>query len=75
QPLKPAVEKSFDIDSILHGHAHQLHKPSEYKHPIHQTKTSGVSARRDSLSDWFNEDRTKPTEYSPTQPSLLFQPK
>ncbi|CAF2104949.1 unnamed protein product [Rotaria magnacalcarata] len=75
QPLKPTVEQSYDIDDILHGHAHQLHKSSESKHPTHQTKVSAVSSKRESLSDWFDEDRTKPTKPSPTQPSLLFQPK
>jgi hypothetical protein len=74
QPSKPSVEQSFDIDAILHGHSMQPQQSSKVLHPIAPTKDSVSSARRDSLTDWLNEDRST-TKNHPNQPLNLFPQK
>lgn len=66
--FKPAVDQSFDIDAILQGRSNQHSKPAETKRHLQPAKNSATSSRRDSLSDWLNDDRAKPVKYSPRQP-------
>jgi hypothetical protein len=68
QPPKPSVDQSFDIDTILQGRSIQPQPPSKILHPIAPAKNSASSVRRDSLSDWLNEDRATTKNY-PNQPS------
>lgn len=58
QATKPVVEQSFDIDSILQGHAVPTHQPTKTLQPLGPAKNSATSNRRDSLTDWLNEDRS-----------------
>jgi hypothetical protein len=73
-PAKPTVEQSFDIDSILQGHAIQPQQSSKALHPIAPAKNSATPIRRDSLTDWLNEDRST-TKNQATQPLNLFPQK
>lgn len=63
QAPKPTVEQSLDIDAILQGHSiqppsqQQPPPPAKTLHPLAPAKNSATSTRRDSLSDWLNEDR------------------
>ena len=56
QPPKPSVDQSFDIDAILQGRSMQ--PKQQTKNLIAPAKNSASSSRRDSISDWFNNDRT-----------------
>ena len=74
QPVKPSVEQSFDIDAILQGRSvqpQQAAKGSSY--PIGPAKNSATPSRRDSLSDWFNEERS--TGRNASQAPNLFSSK
>ncbi len=71
---KPPVEQSLDIDAILQGHSIQPQQSSKVLHPIGPAKNSASSGRRDSLTDWLNEDRSNTKNHS-TQPSNLFPQK
>jgi hypothetical protein len=74
QPSKSsAVDQSFDLDAILQGRSLQPQQPSKILHPIAPSKNSASSVRRDSLSDWLNEDRS--TNKNTTQPSNIFTQK
>ncbi|CAF3829166.1 unnamed protein product, partial [Adineta steineri] len=57
---KPAVDQSFDIDAILQGRSIQPQQSGKsLLNPIGPSKNSASSAtRRDSLTDWLNEDRS-----------------
>jgi hypothetical protein len=74
QTTKPPVEQSFDIDAILQGHSIQPQQSSKVSHPVAPTKNSASSIRRDSLTDWLNDDRAN-TKNHPTQPLNLFSQK
>jgi hypothetical protein len=74
QPSKPFVEQSLDIDAILQGHSIQPQQSSKVLHPIAPAKNSAALGRRDSLSDWLNEDRSNAKNHS-IQPSNLFPQK
>ena len=56
QPPKPSADQSFDIDAMLQGRSMQ--PKQQTKHLIAPTKNSASSSRRDSISDWFTNDRT-----------------
>lgn len=58
QAAKPAVEQSFDIDAILQGHSVSTQQPTKTLQPVGPAKNSATSNRRDSLTDWLNEDRS-----------------
>ena len=70
QTTKPIVEQSFDIDAILHGHSIQPQPSAKGIHTLAPAKNSASSTRRDSLTDWLNEDRT-----NSKQPVNLFSQK
>jgi hypothetical protein len=74
QPVKPSVEQSFDIDTILQGHSIQPQQSSKGSQPAALAKTSAVSTGGDSLTDWLNEDRST-TKNHPNQPLNLFSQK
>ncbi|CAF1489671.1 unnamed protein product [Adineta steineri] len=60
ESAKPAVDQSFDIDAILQGRSIQPQQTGKgLLNPIGPSKNSASSAtRRDSLTDWLNEDRS-----------------
>jgi hypothetical protein len=59
QPIKPSVDQSFDIDAILQGRSTQQQPASKgASHQIGPAKNSATPSRRDSLSEWFNEERS-----------------
>ncbi|CAF1360735.1 unnamed protein product, partial [Adineta steineri] len=60
ESAKPAVDQSFDIDAILQGRSIQPQQSGKgLLNPIGPSKNSASSAtRRDSLTDWLNEDRS-----------------
>ncbi|CAF0868036.1 unnamed protein product [Rotaria sordida] len=53
---KPSIDQSFDIDAILQGRSIQPPQPSKIIPPMAPIKDSVASPRRDSLSDWLNDD-------------------
>lgn len=75
QPVKSSVEQSFDIDSILQGRSIQPH-PSKNLHPAApiNKNSANSSPRRDSLTDWLNEDRSTNKNH-PSQALSLFPQK
>jgi hypothetical protein len=62
---KPSFDQSFDIDAILQGRSIQPQQPSKFLNPIGPAKNSASSSRRDSLSDWLNDERTTATKAHP----------
>jgi hypothetical protein len=73
QPPKPSVDQSFDIDAILQGRSIQPQPPSKILHPIAPAKNAASATRRDSLSDWLNDDRSTTKNYSNQQSNLFPQ--
>lgn len=74
QPVKPSTDQSFDIDAILQGRSVQPQPASKgASHQIGPAKNSATPSRRDSLSEWFNEERT--TGRNASQAPNLFSSK
>ena len=61
QPTKSTTEQGFDLDAVLLGHSNAppQQQSSKISHSIAPAKNSAASTRRDSLSDWLNEERSK----------------
>ena len=75
QPTKPPIDESLDIDAILRGHSIQPQQAPKPSHPMAPAKNSATSVRRDSLTEWLNEDRPNAKNNSTQQLSNLFPQK
>ncbi|CAF4336244.1 unnamed protein product, partial [Rotaria socialis] len=75
QPSKAAVDQSFDFDAILKGHSMQPQQPSKFMPPLPPMKDFSASPRRESLSDWLNDDvLTKKTNPSKMPTNVISKP-
>ncbi|CAF1426572.1 unnamed protein product [Adineta ricciae] len=74
KPPKAVVEQSFDFDDILKGHSIQPQQASKGLRPNVPAKNSASSIRRDSLTEWLNDDRLT-TKTHTNQPSNIFSNK
>ncbi|CAF1036459.1 unnamed protein product [Rotaria sp. Silwood1] len=74
-PHRPSVDQSFDIDAILQGRSIQPSQPSKFLSPIAPAKDSTSSPRKDSLTDWLNDDNlTKKITTQKTTTNVIGKP-
>ncbi|CAF4149913.1 unnamed protein product, partial [Rotaria magnacalcarata] len=75
QPPKAAVDQSLDIDAILQGRSMQPQQSSKFMPSLPPAKDFSASPRRDSLSDWLNDDvLAKKTNPSKVPTNVISKP-